>query len=430
MQLVILAGGKGTRMGDLTRLVPKPMVRLAGKPILEHQIELARRYGCTDVILLTGHLGEVVESHFGDGSDWGVSIRYHREVSPLGTAGALKEIEHLLDDDFLVFYGDTILDVDLDALVRFHVERRSSATPAVHPNDHPHDSDLLELDIDRRIIAFHPKPHDPGRYFGNCANAALYAMSRALLRHVERGRCADLGKDVFPRAVESGETLFGYPTAEYIKDIGTSERLLAVERDVLSGKVARLNRTNPRGAIFLDRDGVLNVERDNILKAGDLELLPGAADAIRRINRSEYLAVLATNQPAIAKGRLSEAELRRIHDKFETLLGIEGAYLDRIYYCPHHPEKGFAGEVPEYKIPCNCRKPAPGMIFAAREEMNIDLARSWIIGDRTADIAAGARAGCRTILVQTGYGGSDAQYAVQPDFRCQDIAEATDIALL
>jgi D,D-heptose 1,7-bisphosphate phosphatase len=430
MQVVILAGGKGTRMGDLTRHVPKPMVRLAGKPILEHQIELARRYGCADVLLLTGHLGEVIEAYFGDGSDRGISICYHREAAPLGTAGALKEIENQLDDDFLVFYGDTIMDVDLDALMRFHLEGRASATLAVHPNDHPQDSDLLELGDDRRVVAFHAKPHATDRYFGNCANAALYRMSRSLLRHVEKGRCADLGKDIFPRAVASGETLLGYLTAEYIKDIGTPERLQEVERDVLSGKVARLNRSNPRAAVFLDRDGVLNVERDHILKADDLELLPGAAEAIRRINRSEYLAVLTTNQPAIAKGWLSEAELRRIHGKLETLLGADGAFLDRIYYCPHHPEKGFEGERPDYKIPCNCRKPAPGMIFAAREEMNIDLARSWMIGDRTADIAAGARAGCRTILVETGYGGGDGRYAVQPDFQCQNLTEATNLLLL
>jgi D,D-heptose 1,7-bisphosphate phosphatase len=426
MQVVILAGGKGTRMGDRTRHVPKPMVPLAGRPILEHQIDLARRYGAEEVLLLTGHLGEVIERHFGDGRDFGVPIRHYRESVPLGTAGALKEIEDSLADDFLVFYGDTIMDVDLDALARFHRENGSSATLVVHPNDHPHDSDLLALAPDRRIMAFHPKPHPADSCLGNCANAALYAMSRTLLKQVERGRCADLGREVFPKAVASGHAIFGYPTAEYIKDIGTPERLREVEQDVLSGKVARLNRSYPRPAIFLDRDGVVNVERDHILKPDDLELLPGVAEAVRKINRSEYLAVLVTNQPAVAKGWLTEDELRRIHGKLETLLGIEGAYLDRLYYCPHHPEKGFKGENPEYKIPCNCRKPAPGMLLTARDEMNIDLAQSWMIGDRTIDIAAGARAGCRTILVETGYGGRDGRCDVPPDLPCQDLCEAAD----
>ena len=429
MQVIILAGGKGTRMGDLARCVPKPMAPLAGKPILEYQIELVRRYGFTNILLLTGHLGEIIEDYFRDGDALGVSIRYHRESAPLGTAGALKEIEDRLDDDFFVFYGDTILDVDLHALARFHAERRSFTTLVVHPNNHPCDSDLLELGEDGRIVAFHPKPRAPERYYGNCANAALYVMSRGLLRHIRKGRCADLGRDVFPKAVESGETLWGYPAAEYVKDIGTPERFWEVERDVLSGKVARLNRANPRGAVFLDRDGVVNIERDHILKVDQLELLPGVAEAIRRINRSEYLAVLATNQPAVAKGWLSEAELRRIHNKLETLLGAEGAYLDRIYYCPHHPEKGFEGEKPEYKIVCNCRKPAPGMILTARDELNVDLARSWMIGDRTADIAAGRRAGCRTILVRSGYGGRDAKYPDRPDFLSNDLVEATNLVL-
>ncbi len=429
MQVVILAGGKGTRMGDLARAVPKPMVPLAGRPILEHQIELARRFGFNQIVLLTGHLGEVVENYFGDGSRHGVSIRYHRETEPLGTAGALKQIEPLLNDHFLVFYGDTIMDVDLDAMMRFHTRRRAAATLAVHPNDHPHDSDLLEVADDGRIVAFHAKPHDPARYYGNCANAALYAMSRDLLRCIPPNRRLDLGRDVFPKAVDDGQPLSGYRTAEYIKDIGTPERLREVERDVISGKVARLNRIHPRAAVFLDRDGVLNHERGHILDADKLELIPGAADAVRQINRSEYLAVLVTNQPAVARGWLSESDLQRIHNRLETLLGAEGAYLDRIVYCPHCPEKGFEGEVPHLKIPCSCRKPSPGMILSTATEMNIDLDRSWMIGDRTVDIAAGTEAGCRTILVQTGCGGRDGQCAIHPDFLSTDLAAAAAIIL-
>ncbi len=416
-------------MGNLALHVPKPMVLLAGKPILEHQFDLARRYACHEVILLTGHRGEVIQSHFRDGSARGLRLEYHREEVPLGTAGALKEIEDRLEENFFVFYGDTVMDIDLARLAAFHAQGQAQATLVVHPNHHPHDSDLLDMDAGGRITAFYPKPRDPACVHRNLANAALYVLSRDLLQHSVRGEFADLGKDVFPAALRCGAKLLGYNTPEYITDIGTPERLRSVEADVLSGKVARLNRNNLRPAVFMDRDGVLNVDADPVASGEQLRLLPSVAEAIRRINRSEHLAVVATNQPAIAKGFISEADLAGVHAKLEALLGAEHALLDRIYFCPHHPEKGFAGERPEYKIPCKCRKPEPGMLLAAAAELNIDLGRSFMIGDRSADILAGARAGCRTILVRSGAAGQDGRYPCRPDFVCSDLAEAVTVVL-
>jgi mannose-1-phosphate guanylyltransferase / phosphomannomutase len=428
MQVVILAGGRGTRMGALTERVPKPMLALAGKPLLEHQIELARRFGFTEIIVLTGHLGEVIEDHFGDGSKWNVRIRYHRETQPLGTAGAIKEIEGWLRGDFVVFYGDIVMDLDLRALAAFHAARRSLATLVIHPNGHPYDSDLLDVGPEGRVVAFYPKPRPAGRDHRNLVNAGLYVLSPRLLEHVTEGQLADLGRDVFPRLVESGR-LYGYNTPEYIVDVGTVERLRKVEGDVISGKVARLNRAHPRCAVFLDRDGVLNVEVDHVRSPDEMRLLPGAAEAVKRINASEYLAVMVSNQPAVAKGFITELELAQIHARLETLLGAEGAYLDRLYYCPHHPETGFPGERPEYKVDCDCRKPAPGMFLTAAADLHIDLAGSFMVGDRTADILAGHAAGCKTILVRSGCGGQDGKYACQPDFVCDDLAEAVDLVV-
>lgn len=434
MQVVMLAGGEGTRMGELARQLPKPMIPLAGKPVLERQIELARRFDCTDIILLTGYLGQVIQEHFRDGADWGVRIRYVREDRPLGTAGAIKDIEDRLEDDFLVFYGDIVMDVDLEALMAFHAEKKllgTLGTLVVHPNNHPDDSDLLEIDHDGRVTAFYPKPRDdPNRCYRNLAGAALYVLSSRVLGHVPKGRPCDLGRDVFPKVIESGEPLFGYNTPEYICDVGTVDRLKEVEADVRCGKVARLNRRNRRRAILLDRDGVLNVDEGrDVTSAEELELLPGVCDAIRAINESEYLAVVVSNQPAIAKGFMSERELARVHARLETLLGAEHAYLDRIYYCPHHPEKGFDGERPEYKVACECRKPAPGMLLAAAAELNIDLAGSFMIGDRPADIKAGSSAGVKTILVRTGHAGRDAGHPTRPDFVFEDLSEAVRFVL-
>jgi len=427
MQLVILAGGKGTRMGDLARDVPKSMVPIAGKPILEHQVEIARRHGLRDIILLTGHLAEVIEQHFGDGSRFGVNIRYSRETTPLGTAGAMKAIEPLLTDDFVVFYGDTIFDLDLDALIAHHRATKATATLVVHPNDHPYDSDLVEADSTGRITAFHHKPHPPGSLRRNLVSAALYVMSPRVLEHVTAGVMADFGRDIFPAMVAQNETLVAYNTPEFLKDVGTPRRHGEVDRDLITGRVARLNRRNKRPAIFIDRDGVLNVERlDHVRRPEELVMLPGSGEAVAAINRSDYLAVVITNQPMIAQGFASEAELDRVHAGLEAELAKHHAFVDRIYYCPHHPEAGHPGERADLKIVCECRKPGIGMITKAAAEMNIDLSRSYFVGDRTVDLETGRRAGVNTILVRTGRSGGDRKFACPPHCTHDDLKQAAD----
>ena len=134
----------------------------------------------------------------------------------------------------------------------------------------------------------------------------------------------------------------------------------------------------------------------------DFELLPGVSEAIRLINSSSYLCIVATNQPVIARGEVTVSKLNHIHEKMETLLGLDGAYIDGLYYCPHHPHKGFEGEIPALKIDCNCRKPKPGLLIKAADDFNIDLQASWMIGDGENDVKAGKEAGCKTALIGEG----------------------------
>ena len=421
-----MAGGVGSRMGDLVRDVPKPMVLLAGKPIMEHQIDLAGRYGLTEIHVLTGHKAEVLESYFGDGSQWGVQIVYHREKEPLGTAGAVKQLEGTLDQAFVVFYGDVLMDVDLPMLMDFHRAKAATATIAVHPNDHPFDSDLVEVDGNDRVLAVHNKPHDPKGPRRNLVSAALYVLSPSVFPFIERGRSSDFGRDVFPRLLASGGTISAYNTRDYIKDVGTVQRLREVEADLIAGRPRRFNRGSAIGAVFLDRDGVLNQPVEPLHSAGQVRLLPGVASAVRRLNRSSRLSVVVTNQPLVAKGFASEDDLEAIHGKLEGLLSEGGAYLDRIYYCPHHPERGHQGERAELKIECDCRKPATGMIDRAVSELNIDLLDSFMVGDRTVDIQAGINAGIGTILVRTGVAGRDGISTCESDFIFDDLSAAVD----
>ena len=420
---VILAGGKGTRMGSLTKEIPKSMIRVGDMPVLKHQILLLKKYNITQIIIPVNFLKEQIIGYLGDGSDLGVQISYFEEPSPLGTVGGIKEIENQLKDDFLVLYGDIMINMDLDRLVAFHKKKNSECTLVLHPNDHPFDSDLVETDDDGMVIRMYPKPHDPNTYYPNLVNAGVYLFSHSIFNYIEKGKKADFGRDVFPR-IYSSIKMYGYNTSEYIKDMGTPERLKEVENDYRSGKIQRSGYEVKQKAIFLDRDGVLNEEISYIHKPEDLILYPFTAEAIAKINASDYKAIVVTNQSVIARNLCTPEELKNIHNKMETELGQSRAKLDAIYICPHHPDKGYPEERKEYKIDCLCRKPKPGMLFDAALHFNLDLSSSFIIGDSERDILAGINAGCTTVGVMTGYGIK--KTSVFPDFLFSDLKEAVD----
>lgn len=423
MQLVIIAGGKGTRLG--LKDIPKPMVKIGDKPLLEHQIELAKRYGINEIFILSGHLSHIIEDYFKDGTDFGVKIHHIIEPYPLGTAGSVKLLEGKINDRFMVFYGDVVMDFDLKSFMEFDKQYDSIGTTIVHPNDHPHDSDLLAVDENNKVIKVLPKPHKSDEYHQNLVNAAVYIFSPKIFGYIENGISQDFGKHILSKVVDAGENLIAYSTPEYIKDMGTADRFDKVCDDFISGKVARLNKKNPRPAIFLDRDGVINKDMDIKPFAADLELLDGVVEAIQMINKSDYLSVVVTNQPMIAKGFITFEEVQKTHNKMETILGENKAFVNKIYFCPHHPEKGFEGEIKELKIDCECRKPKPGMLLKAEKELNIDLENSWMIGDKESDVSAGKSVGCQTIFICDKIHGKSAN----TDFVCKDLREAVNLIM-
>lgn len=319
----------------------------------------------------------------------------------MGTAGALGYLKDKLTEDFFVFYGDTVMDFDMQAMLDYHKQKNADATLFLHPNDHPYDSDIVDLDADGKVRCFYNKPHADGFISRNIVNAALFIFKPTILEKIEVGVKSHIEKHVLPRCLEAGMNLYGYISFEYIKDMGTPDRYYAVCDDVISGKCARMNRKYSRPAIFLDRDGVIIKEVDLLCKPEQLELIPGAADAIKLINQKGWMAIVVTNQPVIARNLCSIEELEFIHAKLETMIGNERAYLNAIYYCPHHPDAGYPEERKEYKIKCDCRKPAPGMLLKAAKDWNIDLANSYMIGDRQSDVKAGEAAGCKqSILIE------------------------------
>ena len=397
MKTVIMAGGRGTRIASVNSEVPKPMIEIAGKPILQWQIECLRAQNLTDIILVVGYLGDRIKSYFGGGGKFGVKISYVEEKEPLGTAGALYLLKDALSEDFLLLCGDVIFDVDFNRFISAHRQSNALATLFTHPNSHPYDSGIIIADESGRVTNWLHK-EDERKWYRNRVNAGLHILSPEVLKSFTQLKKLDLDRDVLKPLISSGR-LYVYDSPEYVKDMGTPDRYFAVGADICCGKVGSRNLKNRQKAIFLDRDGTINKYVGFLTDIDDFTLCDGAGEAVKKINESGYLAIVITNQPVIARGEVTKEELTEIHNKMETLLGKEGAYLDGIYYCPHHPDSGFEGEVKELKIKCDCRKPATGLLERAAKDFNIDLSKSFMIGDGKSDVLCGKNAGCKTAAI-------------------------------
>jgi len=431
-QAVILAGGKGTRLASRWPLLPKPLVPVAGVSLIERQVLSLKSHGFEEILVLVNHRSELVRDFCLKNNNWGISIKCVDDGEKRqGTAGAVLNVFDMLDSEFLVVYGDTVFEIDLTRLIEFFAVRREAVGVIfVHPNDHPQDSDVVELDGQSRVLGFHPYPRKAGEIVPNMVSAALYVLTRAALGpFLKLNGELDFGKHLFPSMLENNQKIFGYLSSEYIKDAGTPERLDKVERDLLSGYVRRASLRVPQKAVFVDRDGTLNHDVGYISKVDQLTLIPGVGEAVQRLNRHEWRVVVVTNQPVLARGECDEVTLKRIHWKLETEIGLSGAFFDRVYYCPHHPDAGFPGEVAALKYRCDCRKPEPGLLRRAELDLNLDLFESWLIGDSDADIGAAQNAGVTSILIDRSRERAKERVRFLPDFVVNDLAEGVAFIL-
>ena len=413
MLTIIMAGGRGTRISELFPDIPKPLIPIESIPVLEREINSLRNQGLTDMILTVSHMADKIIDYFGDGSKLGVKIEYFVEEIPLGNAGALYKLrDRIVTEPFLLLNADAVFDVDFNRMVAFHKEHSALVTLFTHPNSHPYDSGLIIADEKNRVQAWLAKEDERPTYYKNRVNAGLHVIDPKVLDMAgidgnlvgtvdeSTGKVikVDLDRQILKPLSGTG-SMVCYDSPEYVKDMGTPERFNSVVKDYKSGTVQAKNLSNKQKAIFLDRDGTINKYVGFLRSIDQFELIPGVADAIKKINASGYLCIVVTNQPVIARGEVTVDELDTIHKKMETKLGFAGAYVDGLYYCPHHPHKGYEGEIPELKFDCDCRKPKPGMLLKAAEDFNVDLEQSYMVGDGENDVKAGLAAGCKAVLI-------------------------------
>lgn len=412
MKVVIMAGGRGTRISELFPNIPKPLIPIDKVPVLEREICSLRDQGFTEIIITLSYMAEKIQSYFGDGSKWKVHISYFVEQKPLGNAGALFFLN--IREDFLLLNADSVFDVDFNRMVTYHRKHGGLVTLFTHPNSHPYDSGLIIAKKNGEVEKWLAKEDERPKYYKNRVNAGLHVISYKALA-LSGIKKEYIGKEIAGKEVKvdldrqilkplcGTHTMFCYDSPEYVKDMGTPERYNSVCDDFKRGVVQAKNLKNKQKAFFLDRDGTINHYVGFLRDINDFFLTSDAAQAIKHINASGYLVIVITNQPVIARGEVTWEELNFIHNKMETELGKQGAYIDAIYFCPHHPHKGYEGEISELKIDCDCRKPKPGMIIKAAEDFNIDISQSYMIGDSDNDVKTGVNAGCKdSIKIEEG----------------------------
>lgn len=376
-QAVILAGGQGVRLRPLTYTTPKPMVLVNRRPYLEYLIELLKKNGISEVVLLLGYLSEKIVSHFKDGSGFGIRIRYSIGDVLFETGKRIKDAEVFFQERFLLLYSDNYWPLNLAKLEEFHNKNQADATVTVYSNREGLTKNNIYVDKDGFVLKYDKLRQEQGL---NGVEIGFFVITKKVLSLMPEGNFS-FEKEVLPRLIES-RRLAGYLTDHKYYSIGSMDRLSLMERFL-----------QPKKVIFLDRDGVINEKapKAEYIKSWDeFKFLPGSTEALRLLSENGYMIFIITNQAGIARGIMSEGDLKSIHVNLEKALKNINVKIEGIYYCPHGWDDG-----------CICRKPRAGMFFKAANEHNLDLSKTFFVGDDERDLEAGNAAGCRTFLTDS-----------------------------
>ena len=376
-QVVILVGGRGTRLGNLTSDTPKPLLPVAGRPFLDYLIAHFVRHGLSKILLLAGHNGQKIREQYLNDSVPGATIEVTVEPEALGTAGCLKFAEDQLDDLFLVANGDSLFDFNVLALLDNAAQNNCLAKLALRRTNDTNRFGQVKLNSQGRITEFAEKAATKNE--AALINGGLYLMDKRVVDFVKDSPCS-LEKEIFPCLLKAG-SLSGQEYYGYFIDIGVPESYKRSQWEI----PANLKRP----AIFFDRDGTLNHDTGYTHRTNDLKWIPGAREAIRLCNDRGYYVFVVTNQAGVARGYYDEAAVNRFHEHMQQQLQTYGGHIDAFEYCPHHVD----GTDHKYSISCTCRKPKTGMLEKLAFNWQIDIKNSLFIGDQDKDIECATQFG-------------------------------------
>lgn len=374
-QAVILAGGRGTRLKNLTENRPKPMIEILGKPFLEYQIEQLRESGFKKVLLLLGYLPQVVQDHFKDGRDFGIRIEYSVSAPEDETARRLRLAERLLDPVFLLMYCDNYWPMQFDRMWPRYAASGALAMITVYNNKDGYTRNSVRVGEDGFVEVYDKTCATPGMQGVEISYAFV---DRAVMEMLPDANISV--EEALYTPLAKRKQLLAHTTDHRYYSVGALHRLPLTE--VFFGRVP---------TVILDRDGVLNRKArkaEYVREWSEFEWLPGAQEALRLLKEANYRVVLASNQAGVARGVFSQESLEEIHRRMKEEAAEAGGAIENIYCCTHGWNEG-----------CECRKPKPGMLFQAQRELGLDLTRTPFIGDDPRDAAAAEAAGCPFIMV-------------------------------
>ena len=392
-QAVITLGGKGSRLLDVTKNIPKPLWKINGVHTLERSIQILSRQGIDKYIWITGYKHELfLQEAKRISIEYNIDVYIHKENTPKGEAGSIFDFLDRLDNEFIFLNGDIIFDLDLIKLISFHNRNNSHITFITHLTNHPEDSDCIIESPSLSISKYKFKNEESstnGFYLGNAGLSIIskYALDTIKNMYSKDKKNISLFKDIIVLAHENNLNVYSYNTSEYLKDMGTPNRLLTVKNDIIQGEVAKRSYKNIQKALFIDRDNTLNecMQGEYIININQIKLFEERISKFTQIAKNFDLVILITNQPQISMGKVSWQEVIEINGEIISRCQSFGLNISCFYLCPHHPSTGFDGEIYSLKSSCFCRKPLPGLFLEASNNKNIDFKKSLMIGDSWRD---------------------------------------------
>lgn len=404
--VAILAGGLGKRLRFVVSKYPKVLAEVNKRPFLQILLEQLNSSGFRNVVICSGYLGDQISKRFGNNYK-NLKISYSQEKTPLGTGGGLRLALPLLKSkDILVMNGDSFCDIDFKEFLSFHINKKADASAAVLKVPKTDRFGKVNLGLKDEIIGFQEKKKGGGPGF---VNAGIYLLKRLIISEIPEGINISLEKEIFPKWVE--ENFYGYRSENKFLDIGTPSSYAEAEH--FFGK----SRKQQRRFILLDRDGTLVVHHPYLSNPDQIELIPGAINALKEFKKLGLGVVVITNQAGVGRGYFNLEALAKIHERLSSLLAKEGIELDDIYFCPHSPEDN-----------CLCRKPKVKLIEKAIKKHHFDPKLSFVIGDNQSDVGLGKNIGATTILVRTGHGRlTEKEVEIKPDFVVDGLKESVEV---
>ena len=365
LDLVILCGGRGSRLGGLTKKIPKPMIKILGKPFLQHLINFYKKNNFQNIYLLAGYKGYQIKKKFHNSKQNLTPIKCIIEKKSLGTGGALSLLKDKIKNNFILVNGDSFFNTNIQRLINFKVSNKCIIKMILLENkNYKTNKTLKGLSIRNKNIFFSSS--------SNLMNSGIYFVKKEILKKIKKNQQTSFENDILEDQIKKG-LVSGYKDDNFFIDIGIKKQLNYAKNN--------LDKIVKKPAIFLDRDGVINKDNGYVYKYSKFVWLSGTFKALRHLQKNFYLFIV-TNQSGIGRGYYSFKDFLKLHKHINIKLQKEKIFINDIEFCPHHPTNARG----KYKINCKCRKPKNGMIKNLIKKFDIDLEKSFFIGDKISDM--------------------------------------------